>query len=48
VTGPCTAAWPSGDPEVPEPGSFFWVCVAYCAGRLTAEQYAALARAAAR
>lgn len=37
----------NGDPEMPEPGSFFDVSLAYSKGRITKQQYAALAKAAA-
>jgi hypothetical protein len=37
----------TGDPEVPEPGSFFAVSDAFAAGRIDKDQYAALAKAAA-
>jgi hypothetical protein len=37
----------TGDPEVPQPGSFFAISDALAAGRIDQEQYAALARAAA-
>lgn len=36
-----------GDPEPPEPGSFFAVSDALAQGRISQEQYAALAKAAA-
>ncbi len=37
----------TGDPEVPEPGSFFAVSDALAQGRIDQEQYAVLAKAAA-
>ena len=37
----------TGDPDVPEPGSFFAVSDAYAAGRIDEKQYTALAQAAA-
>ncbi len=37
----------TGDPEVPEPGSFFAISDALAQGRIDQEQYAALAKAAA-
>lgn len=36
-----------GDPEVPEPGSFFAISQAYTEGRISRRQYEALAEAAA-
>jgi hypothetical protein len=38
----------NGDPEAPGPGSPFAISAAYAAGRIDAEQYATLARAAAQ
>lgn len=37
----------TGDPEVPEPGSFFAISDAYATGRIDKDQYTALAQAAA-
>lgn len=37
----------NGDPEAPEPGSFFAVSHAFAEGRIDQQQYAALAEAAA-
>lgn len=48
MTGPGPAAWPYGDPPVPDPDGFFYAASwPYCAGLITAERYRALAEEAA-